>query len=152
MSKKCENQCENCPVRREWAEEVKEIGYDITFLGDAIAESQQNPKRAVSAFIDIAAQEGFLGLNWEEFVSAQKKMDFDPSQLRQLGGELLGKLHEQTDELQTESRELAEGCPGPVVTEHEDANTKTTIYTCGSPLFNETDGLEPSHIIRIPKE
>lgn len=152
MSKKCENKCEKCPALMEWAEETEEIGYNITFLGDAVAESQKNSKRAINAFIGIAAEEGFLELNWKEFTEAQKKMEFNPSDFRKLGAELLEKLHAQVDDLDLESRELSDGCPGPVVTELEDEEKKTIIYTCQSPIFKDTDGLEPAYIIRIPKE
>lgn len=153
MEKNCEENCENCPIRREWIEQVDEANYDITFLGAAVMESQRNNDRALKAYVEIAGEAAFLvkDENWKRFKEAEKKMDYDPAPFRQLASELLGQLHEEADGLSEEVAEVAEKCKGPVAFQVETPMAKYIVTLCGSPEFLRTDGIEPVHVQRVPK-
>jgi hypothetical protein len=151
MEKNCEKKCEGCPVVREWAEEVDEVEYDTTFLGEALMGSQMDMDKAIKAYTEIAGQEAVLGVNWNRFVSAQRQMDYSPQEFRKLGSELLERLQEQGDSLREEISEAQEDCPGLFEFELETPTHKIIGKMCMSPVFRMTDGIEPVHIQRIPK-
>lgn len=152
MEKNCGKTCEDCPIRREWIEQVDEANYDITFLGAAVMESQRNNDRALKAYVEIAGEAAFLvkDENWKRFKEAEKKMDYDPAPFRQLASELLDQLQEEADGLDEEITEVAESCEGPITAEFKTKLAKYILTWCDSPEFLRTDGIEPVHVQRIP--